>query len=341
MNINFKNTIMRYAASAVIAVIITISWGNCFAKTLVPVGKTIGITVDLCGVSVVNTSEFEDTEGNVTSPAQEAGIKSGDIILKINDKPVTSAEELPETSNGEKLAVLIRRNGEEKKIDVYPKKDLSDGKYRIGVWLKDSTSGIGTLTYYDPETQEFGALGHGICESDTTLTEITDGKILDAEIASVTRGEKGKPGELLGIFADNKNTLGLIFQNSNVGIYGKLNSNAQIPSSLGGIETAMRSEVSEGDATILSNIHGKEVCEYSAKILKINSDESAEKGMIIKITDKDLIEKTGGIVQGMSGSPVIQNGKLVGAVTHVFVNDPTRGYGIFIENMLNEAEKIK
>ena len=337
MNISLKKSIIRYAAAAFIAVLIITSGVCCFARTLIPVGKTIGITVDLNGVSVVNTSEFENSDGKISSPAQEAGIKAGDVIMKINNKPVTSAKELPETSNGEKITVLISRNGEQKEIEVTPKKDLTDGKYRIGVWLKDSTSGIGTLTYYDPETHEFGALGHGICESGSTLCEITDGKILDAEVTSINRGEKGSPGELIGIFADNN--LGSIIKNSNTGIYGEVDSELNI--SAESIEVAPRSEVYEGDAVIICNIKGKEVCEYSADIQKINNNESAVKGMIIKITDENLIEKTGGIVQGMSGSPIIQNGKLVGAITHVFVNDPTRGYGIFIENMLAEAEKIK
>lgn len=311
-------------------------------RLLVPVGKTVGVTVNMHGISVVNTAEFETADGRNISPAKEAGICAGDVILKINGKDVCSSAELvklTEKSGDNSICLTVRRDEKEFETEIKPEKEMSDGVYKLGVWIKDSSSGIGTLTYYDPETLRFGALGHGIC-NDELLTDINGGEILNAEVASLRRGEKGAPGELIGVFTEKENALGEIFSNTDCGIFGKLDKKPEF-SDEAPIETASREEVTTGEATILSNVEGDEIAEYSVEIVKINKDESSLRGMIIRITDDRLIEKTGGILQGMSGSPIIQNGKLIGAVTHVFVNDPTRGYGIFIENMLAEAEKIK
>ena len=307
-------------------------------QLLVPMGRTIGITVNIKGVSVINTAGFETEDGSVCSPAADAGISADDIILKIDGREISSAADLEKMTNkagsGE-LSVVYEHGGEEKQTSVRAKKDANDGRYRIGVWIKDSASGIGTITYYDPKSKSFGALGHGICDSKGRLINISGGNALKAEVTSVRRGEKGAPGELLGIFGEDDNILGNVLKNTDEGVFGKILNEDGLPKEA--IPVAERSEVHEGDASILCNVEGDDICEYSVKIIKINDDENSSKGMIVKITDSRLIEKTGGIVQGMSGSPLIQDGKLVGAVTHVFVNNPTRGYAIFIKKMERSA----
>ncbi len=306
-------------------------------RNLVPVGKTVGVTVGLEGVFVVNTAEFEDCEGKMCCPASDAGILPGDIITNINGENIKSAQDLEDvsskTSDGEML-LTVKRNDEEKQLKLTAKKAMASDSYKLGLWIKDSSSGIGTLTYYDPETLEFGALGHGICDTDSNLTAISNGVILNAEVASIKRGEKGCPGELIGVFTESGQKLGEVISNTSCGISGKMYSREVDSIKSAAVSTAERSELHEGDVSILSNIEGVNIEEYSAEIVKINKDTESEKSFVIKITDKGLIEKTGGIVRGMSGSPILQDGKLVGAITHVFVNDPTRGYGIFIENML-------
>ena len=320
---------------------------NCaFAeeKRLCPIGKTVGITVMLKGLFVVSITEFETEGGKVTSPAGNAGMKADDIILSLDGKKVYSVDELEEIideSGGMKIIFEVLREDEVVSLEVIPQKSASEGKYKIGVWIKDSSSGIGTLTYYDPDDKIFGALGHGICDENNNLTEISEGFIHDAEVNSARRGEKGLPGELIAFFEDRNNIIGEIKKNTDCGIFGICSQKNNDEIMGNPIPVASREEVCEGNASILSNIEGKDVVEYSAEIVKINDDKNNSRGMIIKITDDVLLEKTGGIIRGMSGSPILQNGRIVGAVTHVFVNDPTRGYGIFIENMLAEAEKIK
>lgn len=290
-------------------------------KMLVPLGRTIGINVNLKGVSVLNTDEFETEGGKMCSPAEKAGICQGDTILSINGCEIKSAKDLQsatDESNGDELSVVLERKGEEKTVSVKPETDISDGKFRIGVWIKDSASGIGTMTYYDPDSGSFGALGHGICDTSARLIEIDGGCALDAEITSISRGEKGSPGELVGVFGDSDKIIGDVKANTNEGIFGSIDEDYNIDKTA--VPTAKREEAHEGEAVVLCNVEKDEICEYSAQILKINDDETADKGMIIKISDSRLINKTGGIVQGMSGSPILQNGKLVGAVTHVCVN---------------------
>lgn len=311
-------------------------------KELIPIGKTVGITVLSKGAVVVNTAEFKSKSGDNVSPAWDSGIRPGDRIIEINGNKIISARDVNRISedNGEKeMEVTICRGDNTERIKVTPKYDPSEDKIKLGVWIKDSSSGIGTLTYINPENGKFGALGHGICESGGSLCVVCDGKILNAEVSSVRKGEKGSPGELMGIFSENGEVLGDVDKNTEKGIFGITEENKFLKFKDNKIPIAKRDEVTEGEVKILSNIEGQEVKEYSAEILKINDDTEASKGMIIKITDPILIEKTGGIVQGMSGSPIIQKGKLIGAVTHVFINNPAKGYGIFIENMLAEAEK--
>lgn len=308
--------------------------------TLIPVGKTVGITVSTDGVSVVNTAEFETSDGKMCSPAAESGILPGDILKELGGRKITSSHDLEDATKNlkaEELTIVYERSGERHEAGITPRADISDGRLRLGVWVKDSASGIGTITYFDPDSKDFGALGHGICSPDGRLIGITGGSISEAEISSVKKGERGAPGELSGTFSDSSYVLGEVGANTDTGVFGHITKDIE---NIGAdaVPVAKRDEVHEGDAKIMSNTEGSNVSEYSVKITKINDDESSHKGMIIKVTDSALLEKTGGIVQGMSGSPIIQDGKLVGAITHVFINDPTRGYAIFIENMLNEAE---
>lgn len=337
-----KKSILVYCVAAIILLIFALPQNaSAEERKLVPVGRTVGVTARLCGVCVINVTEFKNTEGDMCSPAKEAGLCAQDKIMSIGGKEINSAAELEkacDNSSGNKITLEVLRDGNREIFDVTPVKSADDNKYRIGVWIKDSSSGIGTLTYYDPQTGEFGALGHGICDENNTLIEINEGDILDAEITSVVRGEKGMPGELIALFSDNSLPIGIISCNTSSGIFGKLTEGSRPYGLLGEIPVATRDEVEEDEATILSNVEGESVTEYTAEIDKINKDKNSTKGMIIKITDDRLIDKTGGIVRGLSGSPIIQNGKIVGAVTHVFVNDPSRGYGIFIENML-ETQK--
>lgn len=330
-----KNNLKPYCIMLLFLSLINIS-AYAEERLLVPVGKTIGVTVNIKGVSVINTADFEEEGGGSCSPAAEAGISGGDTILKINGKEVTSVKTLEKLTDGEdEVSVVYEHSGKEMQTTIRPKKDASDGKYRIGVWIKDSASGIGTMTYYDPKTLSFGALGHGICDSNGGLINISGGNALEAEITSIRRGEKGAPGELIGVFSEGNNKIGEIDKNTDEGIFGKLNRD-KVESDKA-ISVADRDEVHEGDASVMCNVEGDEICEYSVSIIKINDDEKSPKGMIVKVTDPRLIEKTGGIVQGMSGSPLIQDGKFVGAITHVFVNNPTRGYAVFIDKMTSAA----
>jgi stage IV sporulation protein B len=211
--------------------------------------------------------------------------------------------------------------------------------YRIGLWVRDNIAGVGTMTFYDPKTRIFGALGHGITDIDSgVLVDINTGKIIKSKIASIQKARKTVPGELVGIFYDNDDAYGVIEKNTNFGIYGKLSKRRNISRSKP-VSIGLNSQIKEGPAKILTTIEGSKVEEFDIEIQKVMKQRSSEsKSMIIKIIDEELIEKTGGIVQGMSGSPIIQEGRLIGSVTHVLVNDPTRGFGISIEWMLKEAD---
>ena len=310
-------------------------------RYLVPVGQTIGITLNIKGVAIVDTSDVKSYDGKNYTPAKDAGFRSGDIIKKINGISVNSVDELENIVNeqGEsELEVTFSRQGKEQTQKVNAVLSDADGFYRLGIWIKDAASGIGTITYYDPETNEFGALGHGISEtSDSNVMAIQDGEILKANIVSIQKGSKGQPGELIGVFAEGKEKLGSVSANTVVGLKGTLDAAEKTEAIMDAIPVAGRDEAEEGEAEIIANIEGDNKEKYSVEIQKINKDKNDAKGMVIKVTDERLLDKTGGIVQGMSGCPIIQNGKLIGAVTHVLVNDPARGYGIFIENMLSEA----
>ncbi|MBR5478737.1 MAG: SpoIVB peptidase [Clostridia bacterium] len=306
------------------------------ADSLVPIGHTTGIKMFSKGVIVVGTTEVL-TERDSVSPSD--GIKKGDVITKVNGIGIEKSEDFQEVirkSGGKPVKLTVLHGDREKQFLLTPAKDM-EGEYKLGLWVRDSMAGIGTITFYHPQSGTFGALGHGICDSDTgVLIPFRKGSVMESTVDDVKKGVEGEPGELKGNY-NLSGDYGILMDNTNSGIFGKVKRGMEFGSEKP-IPVAKKSEVKCGPATILSNIEGDNVEEYKIEIVKIYpSGENDTKNMMIKICDKNLIEKTGGIVQGMSGSPILQNGKIVGAVTHVLVNDPCRGYGIFIENMLAAA----
>ena len=303
---------------------------------LSPGGTVIGLRAPLDGVLVTSlTGVPGDAEGKY-GPAEECGIHRGDLITAINGTPLRDAEVLCRTigeGNGAPITLTVQRGGRELTFTMKPRVSTTDNKFYAGLLIKDSVAGIGTLTFVDPETGAFGGLGHGVYdEAAGGLVRIARGAVTEVELSGVTPGEAGKPGELRGHLEDKK--IGTLLSNTECGVFGIL---ADPPSKETAIPIALRSEVKLGEAEILSTVDGS--CErYKIEITDLRGRKGTDKSFSIRVTDQRLLEKTGGIVQGMSGSPIIQNGKLVGAVTHVMVSDPTAGYGIFIENMLSAAE---
>ena len=306
---------------------------------VVPLGTAIGVRINTDGVMVLGTGGFLGEDGEAHHPS-DGKLRAGDLIFKVNDTPIKNKEALSEVvaeSRGD-ITIHLRRNNTEMEVSLSPAIAATDGVRRIGTWVRDSTKGIGTMTYYNPRTGGFGALGHGIMDVDTKkLMSVKSGTIMPSTVTSVKKGARGAPGELEGR-VDTRRYLGQITTNSNNGIFGTLDADAKTEIvTREPIPIALRSHIKEGPATILTNVTGDSVGEYEIYIESVNRNTTDEtKGMVIRITDPTLLKITGGIVQGMSGSPILQNGRLVGAVTHVFVQDPTKGYGIFIESMMYE-----
>ncbi|MBQ3222425.1 MAG: SpoIVB peptidase [Clostridia bacterium] len=303
-------------------------------KMLIPGGSLIGVAMETQGVLLVGTSDV----GPAPSPAYAAGLRSGDSILEADGIGIGSAEELEacvETAGGREMRLTIERGGERFERTVQPAQDPRDGHWRLGAWVRDSTAGVGTLSFIDPQTGRYGALGHSISDIDTnTRMLLSEGEIYDSAVADVRRGEAGAPGELVGSFFDQTQAIGSIERNTDYGIYGVYFAAPGAEA----IPIMSRDEVRTGPAVVISQIDNGPPQRYSCEIVRVSQQSgSAQRGLVLRITDARLLTKTGGIVQGMSGSPIIQDGKLAGAVTHVLVNDPTMGYGIFIESMLEAA----
>ncbi len=308
-----------------------------------PGGQPVGVKLNTKGVLVVGLSDITGEKEKISSPASAAGILIGDCILEINKKPVTSTQEATNEINkckGKEIELLVDRDGEKFVKKIVPFKSSIDNSYKIGLWIRDSTAGVGTLTFYDANTNKFAALGHPITDVDTgTILKVNTGNLTYSSIVSVKKGLKGSPGELRGIFVNEQSPIGSILKNTQCGIFGAgskylINSKYNKP-----MKVALRNEIKEGPAKILTTIEGEEPDAYDIVIEKLlQQDTPGAKSMIIRVTDSRLLEKTGGIVQGMSGSPIIQNNKIVGAVTHVLVNKPDTGYGIYIEWMLKDAD---
>ena len=305
-------------------------------QEVIPCGVTVGIYVETDGLLVLGTGEVTGPNGEILQPAMGI-VKSGDYILAANGTPVSNTRELQKVvkeCQDEDLVLDIRRNGENSQVKVHTVTDIQ-GEAKAGIWVRDSTQGIGTLTYLDLR-DGYGALGHGITDVDTgLLLEIEKGYLYRANVLTITKGIQGTPGELIGVINKAESAkLGMIEQNTEEGISGTLSEVAVSELWCDPMPVGLRQDVTPGQAYVRSCVSGEAV-DYEIEIEQIENGRTEDgRGMVIRITDERLLELTGGIVQGMSGSPIIQDGKLVGAVTHVFVKDPTRGYGIFMENML-------
>ena len=317
---------------------------NVIPNTVViPGGEAIGLRLYTSGVLVVGMSEIVGTDNKSYSPYKDSGIQEGDMIVKIDDKAITCTSDLitkVNECNGNSVEITYVRDGNNYITEIKPTK-TEENEYKLGLWVRDAAAGVGTITYYDPESQMFGALGHGILDIDTDqLIDIAKGEVITSKILSIVKGEKGKPGEVQGSI-DNGKVIGEVYKNTNFGIYGKLTDVSLIE---GGktLEVMPRDEVKLGKATIICTLDDNKREEYEIEIEKLyTSTNRNNKNMIIKVTDKRLLEKTGGIIQGMSGSPILQDGKFVGAVTHVMVNNPEKGYGIFADTMLKQMKEIE
>ena len=303
----------------------------------VPCGTPVGIYLKSKGIMVIGTGEIVNDAGNVVEPAFGI-LKSGDYIEKVNGQEMNDKNDLisaVNACNGNAVQLEVRRGGEIMKIDLNPV-HAEDGTYKLGAWVRDDTQGIGTVTYVDLNGS-FGALGHGISDSDTgMLVDIEDGELYETQILGIEKGASGKPGVMSGVIYYGKGTkLGEVAANTDEGIFGTVNEKFKEAIQSQAIPVGFRQDVHKGQAFIRSDVSG-EVKDYEIEIQKVDySSLQKNKGMVIQVTDEELLQLTGGIVQGMSGSPIIQDGKLIGAVTHVFIQDSTKGYGIFIENMLS------
>lgn len=310
---------------------------------LIPMGNTVGIKMECDGVIVVGINEVDNGKTKI-APGASAGIRIGDVITHLNSDRIQSVEDFRAAVNKfeeKEITVRVTRDGKEKQFTVSPVEN-TEGKPELGIWLRDGIVGIGTITYMDPESGAFGALGHSVSDIDTgIMLPMRSGTVMRSSILSVKKGSVGMPGELKGNF-DLLCSIGKLYANTNCGIFGKLVKPSEIETRTP-IPAAKRSEIKAGEATILSNISGTAVEEYEIEISRVYPQgEAGVKDMMITVKDERLLSTTGGIVQGMSGSPILQNGKLIGAVTHVLINDPTKGYGISIENMLNaDIEKLE
>ncbi|MFC7394225.1 SpoIVB peptidase [Scopulibacillus cellulosilyticus] len=309
---------------------------------LIPGGESIGVKLNTLGVLVVGY-HLVDTVNGQKSPGETAGVEVGDVITEINGKKIKSMSDVKQlvsdAKDNEPLKLNIIRHNQKLTKELTPLKDKNDHKAQIGLYIRDSAAGIGTLTFYDPKSEKYGALGHVISDVDTKQPiVVSDGQIVKSTVTAIDRGENGQPGEKIASFPADEKPIGKINKNTPFGIYGSLNQKVNNGIINKPMPIALSNEVKEGPAKILTVLDGSKVQAFNIKILSsVPQKFPATKGLVIKVTDKRLLKATGGIVQGMSGSPIIQDGKIIGAVTHVFVNDPTSGYGVHIEWMLQEA----
>lgn len=311
---------------------------------IIPGGQTIGVKIKSDGIMVVGHHLVAAAEDKKTSPGEEAKVQVGDLIVKIDDTPIKDVSEVADIvkkagEQNKPLHLTIMRNGQPLTVAIQPTYDIYDKSYRLGLYIRDSAAGVGTLTFYAPDQGVYGALGHVITDMDTqTPIPIGDGQIVHSNVTSISKSQNGEPGEKRANFTNESKILGNITKNTPFGIFGKMYGSPEHSLHKEPIPVAFAEEVKEGPAQIYTVVNGQKVEKFDIEVVHVTKqDFPATKGMVIKITDPRLLEKTGGIVQGMSGSPIIQNGKVIGAVTHVFVNDPSSGYGCFIEWMLLDA----
>lgn len=332
--------ILSVALSGIMLVSMTVFYVNAEStgKFVYLGGQSFGVKLYADGVIVVNLEDYYDGTHYVC-PAKTSGIKVNDVIVRANDTQIKSNEELQNVfvkSEGEEIDLTIIRDKNTLNKKIKPVKNMA-GMYLIGAWVKDSCAGIGTITYFDKDNNSFGALGHGICDNDTSaLIPLSSGEVVCAGISGVNKSVNGKAGSLNGYFSDKQ--IGTLTQNSKIGIYGKTNNSFNIPDKR--IEIADIDEIKTGKAEVYTTINNNGIENYEIEIARIcNKNKDTNDNFTIKVTDDRLLDNCGGIVQGMSGSPIVQNGKLVGAITHVFVNQPNEGYGITIQNMVANYEE--
>jgi len=312
---------------------------------IIPCGKTVAVRIQTDGIMVLGTGVVNGADGKIHEPSKGI-LQSGDLILALNGEEIHTTQQLIETiaqSPTKPAKMKVKRENEIIETWVQPVKSEDEKTYKLGIWVRDSTQGIGTITYIDPITMRYGALGHGITDIDTKqIMPVRKGTIMETEITSIRKGEKGTPGELSGTIIETAETiLGSVEVNTNQGIFGVIEPTQRNRIQDIAFPIGLQHEVEEGPATIRTNISGDKIEEFTIEIQKITRyNDNSAKGMIIKITDSHLLNETNGIVQGMSGSPILQNGKIIGAVTHVFVQEPSKGYGIFIENMLKKEKEL-
>ena len=308
--------------------------------TVIPIGTTVGLKLYTDGVLVVGMSEIDGKK-----PYEKTGIEEGDRIICLDEETITCTADLIQKvneSNGEEVNIKYVRDGAEFETEMTPVKTASN-EYKLGLWVRDAAAGVGTISYYEPSTGNFAALGHGILDIDTEkLITIANGEIVTANILSIIKGQKGTPGEIRGTISSN-NTIGEVSKNTELGIYGSINDISKLNIDTSNeMEVALRNEIKTGKAEIICSLENGVRETYEIEIKKIYKNNNTDnKSMLIEVTDEELLEKTGGIIQGMSGSPIVQNGKFVGAVTHVLVNNPKQGYAVFGDMMIKEMRTIK
>lgn len=308
-------------------------------------GMPFGVKFYTDGVLVVGFCDVTRADGKTCNPAREAGLKPRDVITHLGGKPLSGAAELTaavENCGGKPLSLTVRRKADSDHretsatVQVTPVLSTAENRYKTGIWVRDSGAGIGTVTFIIPGTQAFAGLGHGICDGDTgDLIPMQRGQVTDVTVSGIDRGIPGEPGAIKGYF--NPGKTGTLVGNTDCGVFGIL---SQLPGERTVLPVADRNEVREGEATLRCTLDDGKIGEYTVKISGIDKTASGSKCYTVTVTDPALLEKTGGIVQGMSGSPLVQNGKLIGAVTHVLIHDPTTGYGIFIDNMLRDMPEL-
>ena len=310
---------------------------------VVPLGNIVGVKLYTNGVLVVGVSEIAGEDEITYKPYEEAGIYEGDMIVEMDEELVTCTADLIEKVNGsygKKIDVKYVREGEVKETSILPVKTEKD-TYKLGLWVRDTAAGVGTISFYEPSTGEFAALGHGIMDVDTgKLIDISTGEFITTNIIDIKKGEKGNPGKIQGSI-ENQITVGNIEKNTSFGVFGNLNNISALNIDLSNkMKVALRDEIKTGKASIICTLENNVRKEYEVEIQKIyKTNNTDNKSMTVKITDEELLEKTGGIIQGMSGSPIIQDGKFIGALTHVLVSDPSMGYGVFADMMLKQMRK--
>ena len=307
------------------------AWAAPAERTVIPLGQAVGIKLFADGVLVVALADGP-------TPARACGLRQGDIITAMDGAAVGSTEQVQDLladTAGAPIVLSVRRGADALALTACAREN--NGVWQLGAWIRDSMAGIGTLTYYDPATGQYGALGHGITDVDTAqLMPLASGAIMETTVKAVKKGAKGDPGELKGDF-DLTRDSGTLYANTECGIFGKLSAEDAAKITGAALPIAKKDEIKTGRAAILATVSGNETREYDIEIEKIYSPSGSTRNLLLRVTDEELLAQTGGVVQGMSGSAILQDGKIIGAVTHVLLDDPSRGYGIFIENMLSAA----